>query len=171
MSDIRQVMKITQDGDCVIFPSDTWTDHAAEAVSEVTVHKTEHYDKDGDLRSISTRTSVKMHPKQAVLALLSQQLSIIGKAAKHRPLRLEELGVVILPRLDAASRTGILWSPLVYHRWRPPERGEPRSTRPLSVFEVTPAQEVEWRMDPVSGIEMIYRASPLTSIAGERPLP
>ena len=54
MSDIRQVMKITQDGDCVIFPSDTWTDHAAKAVSEVTVPKTEHYDKDGDLRSIST---------------------------------------------------------------------------------------------------------------------
>ena len=54
--------------------------------------------------------------------------------------------------------------------WPPPEPGEPRSTGPLSLFEVTPEQKVVWRMDPVSGIEMIYRATPLTSIAGERPL-
>ena len=99
MSSIRDVMEITEDGNVVIFPSDTWSDHAAKAVSEITVHRTEHHNKDGDLRSISTRTNVKMHPKQAALSLLSQQLGIIGKAAKQRPVRLEDMGIVILPTL------------------------------------------------------------------------
>ncbi len=100
MSIICDVREITESGDVVVFPSDTWSDHTAKAVSEVTVHKTEHYGKDGGLRSISTRTNVKMHPKQAALALLSQQLGIIGKAAKQRPVCLEDMGICILPTLD-----------------------------------------------------------------------
>ena len=40
-----------------------------------------------------------MHSKRGALTLLSQQLGIVGKGAKNKPLRAEELGVVILPRL------------------------------------------------------------------------
>ena len=59
---------------------------------------TQTFDKDGELTS--RRVELKMHPKHAALSLLSQQIGIIGKGAKNKPLRPEELGVVILPRLD-----------------------------------------------------------------------
>jgi hypothetical protein len=39
---------------------------------------------------------------------------------------------------------------------------------PLAVYEVTPAGEVIWRMELVRGGQLAYRATPLTSIAGER---
>jgi hypothetical protein len=39
---------------------------------------------------------------------------------------------------------------------------------PLAVFEVTPAGEVPWRMEVVRGAQLVYRATPLTSVAGER---
>ncbi len=50
----------------------------------------------GGLRNIE----VTMHPKLGSLSLLSQQIGIIGKAAKRKPLRAEDLGIVILPTLD-----------------------------------------------------------------------
>ncbi len=95
MSDIRDVMEVTADGDVVIFASEDWTDHAARAVESVKVTQT--FNKDGDITS--RRIELKMHPKHSALSLLSQQIGIIGKGAKNKPLRLEELGVVILPRL------------------------------------------------------------------------
>jgi len=93
------VLEVTPEGDVVIFASEDWNEHTAKAVAEVTCQKIEHFNKDGELTNVTTRTSLKMHPKGPALALLSQQIGIIGKGAKNKPLRAEELGVVILPRL------------------------------------------------------------------------
>lgn len=41
------------------------------------------------------------------------------------------------------------------------------STGPLAFFEVNPAGEVLWRMELRAGVELVYRATPLESIAGE----
>ena len=95
MSDIRDVMEVTADGDVVIFASEDWTDHAARAVESVKVTQT--FNKNGDVTS--KLTVVKMHSKIPALSLLSHQIGIIGKGAKNKPLRPEELGIVILPRL------------------------------------------------------------------------
>ena len=95
MSDITDVLEVTADG-VNIFPSETWSPHAKRAVESV--KQTETFNKDGELTS--RRLELKMHSKQAALALLSHQIGLIGKGAKNKPLRAEELGVVILPRLD-----------------------------------------------------------------------
>jgi hypothetical protein len=39
---------------------------------------------------------------------------------------------------------------------------------PLAVYEVTPAGEVPWRLEVVRGAQLVYRATPLASVAGER---
>ena len=98
-ADIRDVLEVTAEGEVNIFPSKDWSDHAARAVSKITVNKTERFNKDGDLVGLLTRTVLEMHPKGPALGLLSQQLGLTGKGAKNKPLRAEELGVVILPRL------------------------------------------------------------------------
>ena len=98
MSDIRQVMEIKH-GELTVFDSDEWSEQAARAVSKVEMHRVEHFNKDGDLVGATTRTKVEMHAKVGSLALLSQQLGLTGKGAKRKPLRPEELGIVILPRL------------------------------------------------------------------------
>ena len=60
--------------------------------------QTETFDKNGE--RTSRRIELKMHPTGPALNLLGQLMGLIGKAAKNKPLRPEELGVVILPRLD-----------------------------------------------------------------------
>ena len=95
MSDITDVLQVTTSGEVIIFASEDWNEHARRAVESVKQTKT--YDKEGNVTS--TRTVVKMHPKVPALSLLSQQIGIIGKGAKNKPLRPEELGRVILPRL------------------------------------------------------------------------
>jgi len=62
------------------------------------VKVTQTFNKNGDITS--RRVELKMHPKHSALSLLSQQIGIIGKGAKNKPLRPEELGIVILPTLD-----------------------------------------------------------------------
>jgi hypothetical protein len=42
------------------------------------------------------------------------------------------------------------------------------ATGPLAFFEVTPDLRVPWRMEVLEGAELVYRATPLASIAGER---
>ena len=43
---------------------------------------------------------IEMHSKQAALGLLAQHIGMIGKAAKQRPVRLEDMGILLLPTLD-----------------------------------------------------------------------
>ena len=96
MSDITDVLEVTERDGVIIFPSEEWSDHAKRAVESV--KQTETFNKDGELTS--RRVELKMHSKQGALTLLSHQIGIIGKGAKNKPLRPEELGVVILPTLD-----------------------------------------------------------------------
>ena len=96
MSDIRQVLEVTDEEGVVVFPSDTWGDQAARGVESVKQRTT--YGKLGEVTSRSIE--LKMHPKIGSLSLLSQQIGIIGKGAKRKPLRAEDLGIVILPTLD-----------------------------------------------------------------------
>ena len=96
MSSITDVLEVTDADGVTIFPSETWSDDAKRAVESV--KQTETFNKDGELTS--RRLELKMHPKQAALSLLSHQIGIIGKGAKNKPLRPEELGVVILPTLN-----------------------------------------------------------------------
>lgn len=42
------------------------------------------------------------------------------------------------------------------------------SSGPVSVFEVTPDSRVLWRLEVVSGVDLMYRATPLFTISGER---
>jgi len=96
MSDITDVLEVTDTDGVIIFPSETWSDHAKRAVESV--KQMETFNKDGELTS--RRVELKMHPKHSALSLLSHQIGIIGKGAKNKPLRPEELGIVILPTLD-----------------------------------------------------------------------
>jgi hypothetical protein len=42
------------------------------------------------------------------------------------------------------------------------------ATGPLAIYEVGPAREERWRMEVVRGADLVYRATPLDAIAGER---
>lgn len=42
------------------------------------------------------------------------------------------------------------------------------ATGPVSVFEVTPDSRILWRLEVVNGVDLMYRATPLFSVAGER---
>jgi hypothetical protein len=44
------------------------------------------------------------------------------------------------------------------------------ATGPLAFFEVTPAGDIQWRLEVIEGAELVYRATPLGSVAGERAL-
>lgn len=41
---------------------------------------------------------------------------------------------------------------------------------PLVIYEVGPAGDVKWRMEVVGGADLVYRATPLATVAGERVL-
>jgi hypothetical protein len=47
------------------------------------------------------------------------------------------------------------------------EAGGPASG-PIAFYEVTPSATVRWKMEVVRGIDLVYRATPLATIAGER---
>ena len=59
MSDITDVLEVTDTDGVIIFPSETWSDHAKRAVESV--KQTETFNKDGDLTS--RRIELKMQPK------------------------------------------------------------------------------------------------------------
>jgi hypothetical protein len=42
------------------------------------------------------------------------------------------------------------------------------ATGPLVIYEVGPAAHVRWRMEVVAGADLVYRATPLDFVAGER---
>ena len=44
------------------------------------------------------------------------------------------------------------------------------SRGPIEVYEVTPSGEIVWRMEFGGPIRTLYRATPLETIAGERPV-
>ena len=99
MSDICDVLEITDEDGVIIFPSETWSEHARRAVESV--KQTETFDKNGN--GTSRRIELKMHSKLGALTLLSQQIGVIGKAASRAPgglKGLDRLGIFILPALD-----------------------------------------------------------------------